>query len=173
MNFTQAQEKLKSYGQEQVLKYFDELNDAEKEELLNQIAETDFSVTEMCTHKEKAAERGVITPLKAMELPEIEAEKKSYRKTGLDAIRAGKVGAVLLAGGMGTRLGSDAPKGMYNIGITKDVYIFERLICNLMKVVEEAGSYVPLFVMTSEKNHEATVGFFKEHDFFGYDKTNV
>lgn len=173
MNFTQAQEKLKSYGQEQVLKYFDELNDAEKEELLNQIAETDFSVTEMCTHKEKAAERGVITPLKAMELPEIEAEKKSYRKIGLDAIRAGKVGAVLLAGGMGTRLGSDAPKGMYNIGITKDVYIFERLICNLMKVVEEAGSYVPLFVMTSEKNHEATVGFFKEHDFFGYDKTNV
>lgn len=173
MNFTQAQEKLKSYGQEQVLKYFDELNDAEKEELLNQIAETDFSVTEMCTHKEKAAERGVITPLKAMELSEIEAEKESYRKTGLDAIRAGKVGAVLLAGGMGTRLGSDAPKGMYNIGITKDVYIFERLICNLMKVVEEAGSYVPLFVMTSEKNHEATVGFFKEHDFFGYDKTNV
>ena len=173
MNFTQAQEKLKSYGQEQVLKYFDELNDAEKEELLNQIAETDFSVTEMCTHKEKAAERGVITPLKAMELPEIEAEKESYRKTGLDAVRAGKVGAVLLAGGMGTRLGSDAPKGMYNIGITKDVYIFERLICNLMKVVEEAGSYVPLFVMTSEKNHEATVGFFKEHDFFGYDKTNV
>lgn len=65
MNFTQAQEKLKSYGQEQVLKYFDELNDAEKEELLNQIAETDFSVTEMCTHKEKAAERGVITPLKS------------------------------------------------------------------------------------------------------------
>ena len=56
MNFTQAQEKLKSYGQEQVLKYFDELNDAEKEELLNQIAETDFSVTEMCTHKEKAKE---------------------------------------------------------------------------------------------------------------------
>ena len=38
-----------------------------------------------------------------------------------------------MAGGMGTRLGSDAPKGMYNIGITKDVYIFERLICNLMR----------------------------------------
>lgn len=82
-----------------------------------------FSVTEMCTHKEKAAERGVITPLKAMELPEIEAEKESYRKIGLDAIRAGKVGAVLLAGGMGTRLGSDAPKGMYNIGITR-MFIF-------------------------------------------------
>ena len=57
MNFTQAQEKLKSYGQEQVLKYFDELNDAEKEELLNQIAETDFSVTEMCTHKRKGSRK--------------------------------------------------------------------------------------------------------------------
>lgn len=52
MNFTQAQEKLKSYGQEQVLKYFDELNDAEKEELLYQIAETDFPLPK-CAHIKK------------------------------------------------------------------------------------------------------------------------
>ena len=84
------------------------------------------------------------------------------------AIRDGKVGAVLLAGGMGTRLGSDAPKGVYNIGITKDVYIFERLVQNLMQVVDETGAYIHLFVMTSEKNNDITVEFFKEHNYFGY-----
>ena len=75
---------------------------------------------------------------------------------------------MLLAGGMGTRLGSDHPKGMYNIGITKDVYIFQRLIENLLDVVKEAEAYVPLYVMTSDKNHEDTTAFLKEHDYFGY-----
>ena len=60
---------------------------------------------------------------------------------------------MLLAGGMGTRLGSDNPKCMYDIGITRHVYIMQRLIENLMDVVREAdGTFVPLFIMTSEKN---------------------
>ncbi len=87
---------------------------------------------------------------------------------GLDAIRAGKVGAVLLAGGMGTRLGSDAPKGVYNIGLTKEVFIFQRLIENLLEVVRQADAWIHLFVMTSDKNHEATTAFFKEKNYFGY-----
>lgn len=74
---------------------------------------------------------------------------------------------------MGTRLGSDDPKGMYNIGITKDVYIFERLICNLLEVVKEADAWVHLFVMTSDKNHEATVKFLAEKAFFGYKEEYV
>ena len=69
---------------------------------------------------------------------------------------------------MGTRLGSDKPKGMYNIGETKDVYIFEMLIRNLMDVVNETGAWVPLYVMTSEKNNDDTINFFKEMNYFGY-----
>lgn len=69
---------------------------------------------------------------------------------------------------MGTRLGSDNPKGMYDIGVTKPMYIFERLICNLMDVVRESGEFIHLFVMTSDKNHTATTTFFKEQNFFGY-----
>ena len=80
---------------------------------------------------------------------------------------------MLLAGGMGTRLGSDDPKGMYNIGITKNVYIFERLIGNLMDVVNQTGSYIHLFVMTSEKNHDKTVDFFEKMNYFGYDRDYV
>ena len=136
ITYTQAKEKLEQYGQEHVLKYYEELEAAEKEELLAQIEETDFSVVESCMHMDEIAQKGTISPLKAMELPEIEENRDCYMETGIKAIKEGKVGAVLLAGGMGTRLGSDDPKGMYNIGITKDMYIFERLICNLMDVVK-------------------------------------
>lgn len=168
ITYTQAKEKLEQYGQEHVLKYYEELEAAEKEELLAQIEETDFSVVESCMHMDEIAQKGAISPLKAMELPEIEENRDCYRETGIKAIKEGKVGAVLLAGGMGTRLGSDDPKGMYNIGITKDMYIFERLICNLMDVVKAADAWIHLFVMTSDKNHEATVKFLTEKAFFGY-----
>lgn len=173
ISYIQAKEKLAKYGQEHVLKYFEELNDAGKAELLTQIEETDFSVVESCKHMEEIAKKGEISPLKAMELPEIEANRENYAKIGVKAIQDGKVGAVLLAGGMGTRLGSDDPKGMYNIGITKDMYIFERLICNLMDVVKVADAWLHLFVMTSDKNHEATVNFLTEKEFFGYKKEYI
>ena len=75
---------------------------------------------------------------------------------------------MLLAGGMGTRLGYDEPKGMYDIGITKSVYIFERIISNLLDVVQKASAWIHLFIMTSDKNHERTVAFLAEHDYFGY-----
>lgn len=168
MTFEQAQAKCKEYGQEHVLKYYGELTAEQQQALLAQIDATDMSILAACHNKEDIAKKGVITPLAAMELSEIEANKESFTATGIEAIRAGKVGAVLLAGGMGTRLGSDNPKGMYNVGITRELYIFECLINNLMDVVRQADAWVHLFVMTSDKNHEATVAFLKEHDYFGY-----
>ncbi|MBO4290879.1 MAG: UDPGP type 1 family protein [Lachnospiraceae bacterium] len=173
MTYEQVKEKVEKYGQEQVLKYVDELSDSEKETLFAQIEATDMDVIECCKHKEDMVKRGVISPLGAMELSEIEANRESFTKTGLEAIRAGKVGAVLLAGGMGTRLGSDNPKGMYNVGLTHELYIFECLINNLMDVVKQAGNFIHLFVMTSDKNNDATIGFLTEHNFFGYDKEYV
>ena len=168
MTLEQAKEKLVKFGQEHVLKYYDELSEAQKQELLDQIEATDMSILEACKHKEDLAQKGVITPLAAMELSEIEANKESFTATGLEAIRAGKVGALLLAGGMGTRLGSDNPKGMYNVGLTRELYIFECLINNLMDVVRQADAWIHLFVMTSDKNNDATISFLKEHDYFGY-----
>ncbi len=173
-SFEEAKEKLSASGQEHALQYFDELNEEQKEALLNQIEALDFTVTGCAGKGENAQVRGEITPLDAMELSEIKAREDELRTIGLDAIRAGKVGAVLLAGGMGTRLGSDNPKCMYDIGINRPVFIMQRLIENLMDVVKEAdGTYVPLFIMTSDKNHEATTSFMKEHDYFGYDKDKI
>ncbi len=168
MTLARAKEKLQKYGQEHVLKFYHELSEQEQANLLEQIENSDMDILDSCMHQEKLQERGVITPLAAMEIPEIAANRESFTATGLEAIRAGKVGAVLLAGGMGTRLGSDAPKGVYNVGITREIYIFECLVNNLMEVVRQADAWIHLFVMTSDKNHEATVKFLTDHEFFGY-----
>ncbi len=168
MTFEAAKQKCEKYGQEHVLKYYEELSVAEQEALLTQIEETDMSILEKCKNMEELAKKGVISPLAAMELDEIEANKESFTATGMKAIQDGKVAAVLLAGGMGTRLGSDDPKGMYNIGETKDLYIFECLVNNLMDVVKQTGAWIHFFIMTSDKNNDATIKFLTEHEFFGY-----
>lgn len=173
MGYQEAYDKLANYGQQHVLQYYEELGRQEQEQLLLQIEQTDFDVLSLCKKKETLNPRGEITPIGVMQLPEIEAKREEYTTTGLEAIRAGKVGAVLLAGGMGTRLGSDAPKGVYNIGLTKEVFIFQRLIENLLEVVNQAGAWIPLYVMTSDKNHETTVAFFKEKEYFGYNADYV
>lgn len=168
MTLAEAKQKLARYGQEHVLKYYEELDEAGREALLQQIAETDMSILASCMHKEELAQRGEITPLAAMELEEIAANRKSFTAAGLEAIRDGMVGAVLLAGGMGTRLGSDNPKCMYNVGVTRELYIFECLVNNLMDVVRQSGCWIHLFVMTSEKNNDTTIRFMQEKAFFGY-----
>ena len=136
--------------------------------LVDQLNEMDWSYLDL-VHGEKEQKRGKFAPLGALELPEIEAKKASYKETGLDAIKNTKVAAILLAGGQGTRLGFDKAKGMYNIGVSKDLYIFEQLIRNLQKVTDEANAIVPLYIMTSDKNDAQTREFFDEHNYFGYD----
>ncbi len=168
MNLEQAKNKLAKNGQEHVLTYYEQLSSAEQVQLIAQIDDTDFSVVERINHKPEDDDRGVITPIQALQLPQINENKEAYIQTGLEAIRAGKVAAVLLAGGMGTRLGSDNPKGMYDIGLTKPVYIFQRIVRNLLDVVDMSGTWIHLFIMTSDKNHEATVAFFKEKEYFSY-----
>ncbi len=174
MSYEQAKSLLEKYGQTQLLKYYAELNDSQKEYLLKQISEIDFGLLDLVKDGESVSEKGVITPLDdAVSIKDIEENKEKYTAIGVDAIKQGKVAALLLAGGMGTRLGSDKPKGMYNIGETKDVYIFEMLIRNLLDVVNQTGAWVPLYIMTSEKNNDDTVNFFKEKNYFGYDPDYV
>lgn len=168
MTYEEAYKKLEAAGQTHVLKYYNVLSSDEQRDLLSQIDLTDFTVLSSLDNKEELTKKGTISPLGAMELSEIKENEEEFTKRGIKAIKAGEVGAVLLAGGMGTRLGSDDPKGMYNIGITKDVYIFERIITNLLDVVKKTETWIHLFVMTSDKNHEKTVTFLIKNKFFGY-----
>lgn len=164
---------LKEHGQEHIYEAYEKLDAARKEKLAAQVEKIDWSMVAMAGHEELAQQRGKLEPLSALEVSEIEANKAKYEQVGIDAIKASKVGAVLLAGGQGTRLGSDGPKGKYNIGITKDVYIFERLIRNLLDVTDKAGCFVPLYIMTSDKNNDETIAFFEEKNYFGYPKDFV
>ena len=174
MTLEEAKKLLSGYGQEHLLRYYDELDTAGQADLLAQIERIDFSLLDnLKADGDNTVKRGTFEPLGAVTIRDIEANSSEYKKLGLEAIKAGKTAAILLAGGQGTRLGFDKPKGMFNVGVTKELYIFECLINNLMKVVDEAGAWVPLCVMTSEKNNDDTVNFFKEKNYFGYNKDFV
>lgn len=165
-------EKLKQINQEHLLAFENELNEKQKLELHTQIQELNFSYLEELNIKEIKS-NDVITPIKALTVEEITKQENSFKKVGIEALKQQKIGALLLAGGMGTRLGSDNPKGMYNIGKTKDVYIFQRIVENLLDVVSICGKPVPFFIMTSEKNNDTTINFFKKHNYFGYNPEYV
>ena len=149
MVYEEALKKLSSYGQEHLLAFYDSLSDEQRASLLDQIEETDFSVISALANEKANTARGELSPLSAMTVAQIEERKEEFTRVGLQAIREGKVCAVLLAGGMGTRLGSADPKGM-------------------LDVVRESGTWIRLFVMTSDVNDAKTRAFFAEHDYFGY-----
>ncbi len=167
MTKEKAKEILTSHNQLHVLDRFDELSEEQQEVLLSQIDKLDWEVIDSA-REEEAVARGKLAPLGAVEIPEIEKRHEEFVEEGLKEIRAGKVGAVLLAGGMGTRLGHQGPKGTLDIGQTRHLYVFECLIANLLEVTDMAEVYIPLYVMTSEKNHNETVRFFEDENYFGY-----
>ena len=164
--------KTSKYNQQHLFKFQDELSNDQKLELYEQINNTDFSLIEEIG-KPQIENKGKIEPILALTINEIKNNKETYEGVGIKALEEYQVGALLLAGGMGTRLGSDDPKGMYNIGKTKDVYIFQRLIENLLEVVNKTGKFVPLFIMTSEKNDAKTKEFLKSKNYFGYNENFI
>lgn len=170
MNYNEAYEKLKKINQLHLLKWYDELDEEEKKKLLKNIEVTDFSVLNM-NGSNKAQEK--IEPLKTLTLNEIKLEYEEDKKIGLELLSKGKLACILLAGGMGSRLGSENPKGMYNIGINKELSIFECQMNTLKNVVKECGKYIYLFIMTSPLNDTSTRNYFIEKNYFGYDKNYI
>ena len=167
--FDSVKKLLQNKGQEHLLNGFSSLEKAEQEELLKEISEIDWSMLEV----ESAERTGKIEPLEGLSRAEINSRYCEFEEAGASLLKAGKVGAVMLAGGMGTRLGSSAPKGTYNLGLTKPVYIFECLIKNLLEVTNKYGARVPLLIMTSDKNDAQTRAFLSEHAYFGYPQEDV
>ena len=174
MTYEQAKVLLEKKGQAHLLKYYDELSEASKAKLLNAIEELNWSFEEDLKHpSDLTGKDRAIHPIKGLHQEEIQKRKADFEAIGVEALKQGKVAAVLLAGGMGTRLGVDGPKGAYDIGITKPLYIFEQQMNNLKEVNEKCGVLVPLYIMTSDKNHAQTVAFWQEHGYFGYPETEV
>ena len=169
----ELKEKLIAEGQQQLLSVLEKLDAGKKAQLTEQLKAIDWDTVNLWKHPEDLSGKGRVQPIAGLSLQDIQKRRDEFEQIGEKAIKQGKVGAVLLAGGQGTRLGSDAPKGAYNIGLTKPLYIFEQLICNLLDVCKKCNSFVPLFVMTSQKNDADTKQFLAEHGYFGYPESHV
>lgn len=94
-----------------------------------------------------------------------------YYTCGMEAIQQNKVATILLAGGQGTRLGYDGPKGMYDIGLASGKSLFCLIAQRILKLIQLAGGQqaarIPLYIMTSPMNHEQTQEYFQANDYFG------
>lgn len=175
----QAIEIIKKHGQQHLLQYYDELNDEEQENLLDQILAIDFQFVSslynnLVVNNTNNQEKADISPLKATNLNECtEEQRKNYYDIGLEAIKSGKVGAFLVAGGQGSRLGYNGPKGRFSIGLPSNKSLFQIQGERLTNISNKSGKYVPWYIMTSPENHIATVSFFEKNDYFGYPKEEV
>ena len=174
MQYEQAKTLLEEKGQSHLLKYYDELPEEGKAKLLAAIEELNWDFEDaLANPADLTGANRDISPISGLRHSVIEKRKAEFEEIGVQAIKDGKVAAVLLAGGMGTRLGVDGPKGAYDIGITKPLYIFEQQMRNLQEVTAKCGVTVPLYIMTSDKNHEQTTSFWKANGYFGYEEKDV
>lgn len=166
MDYKKAYDILEKYDQLHLLKHYESLTAEMQKNLLAQIDEIDFSVLDAL--KEEKNEYKDIQPVAALQMDKIEENKQLYEARGITAIKNGELALVLLAGGQGTRLGFSGPKGTYNVGETRDLFIFQLLIEHTLDVVKQTDTWIPFYIMTSDKNHDETKSFFKAHNYFGY-----
>ncbi len=166
-------ELLQEHNQEHLLWYYDRLTNEKQANLAAQLEKLEWRLLKLSERGNVSQERGEIKPLAGLNREQIEANREAFEKAGLQAIKQSKAGAVLLAGGQGTRLGCSGPKGNYNIGVTREVYIYELLFDNILQVVHKTAAWIPLYIMTSDKTHEETTKFLMEHQYFGYNEAYI
>ena len=164
---------LKKYGQEHLLNHYDDLDENKKEELINQINQIDFDLVNdlyNSTKQTKTNSHDKIEAIDYLDKYKLNDKYKYYESIGKKAIKEGKLAAVTMAGGQGTRLGHDGPKGTYDIGLDSHKSLFELLCDNLKEEGKKYGVVIPWFIMTSRENNKDTIKFFEKHKYFGYQK---
>lgn len=177
MNKKDAENVLKKYGQEHLLKFYDELSEEEQERLLKQIENIDFEAMKELynlSKKEFDFKDQKIEPMEHLDKSKLsEEELENYKKIGEKIIKQGELAVVTMAGGQGTRLGHNGPKGTYDLGLDSHKSIFEILCENLKRSFEEYGVKLPWYIMTSKENDQETKKFFEDNNYFGYGKENI
>ena len=168
----EAKELLKEYNQEHISKFIDEIDEEKAEELIEQIHTIDFhQITELYNNTKKTIEfkESKIEPLKYLDKAKLTFEQtQRFDELGSDVVKKGQYAVVTMAGGQGTRLGHNGPKGTFDIGLDSHKPIFEILCDTLKKAQEKYGEYCVWYIMTSNENNEATVSFFEKNKFFCY-----
>ena len=164
---------LKKYGQEHLLNNFEKLDDIHKEKLLEEIENIDFELMNSLyekTKKEISNNKDEITPIEYLDKFKLGEKYKYYEELGKKAIKEGQLAVVTMAGGQGTRLGHNGPKGTYDIGLDSHKSLFELLSDSIKSEGKKYGVNIPWFIMTSRENNKETIEFFKQNRNFGHQK---
>lgn len=172
----EAISKLKKYNQEHILKY--DLNNKQQEELEKQIENIDFEQLKSLyesTKKEKCIEEKKIEHIPYTDKTKLTKEEQlSLFEIGEQVIKQGHYAVITMAGGQGTRLGHNGPKGTYALDtINGKKYIFEIIIDRLKKAEKQYNVTIPWYVMTSKENHQDTILFLEKNNYFGYNKDKI
>ncbi len=169
---------LKAYNQEHIIKLLQNLDEEHKENLINDIYNIDFhQIMELYENTKKPID---IKESKIENIDYLDKAKLSkkdlekYNELGENIIRSGQYAVVTMAGGQGTRLGHNGPKGTFKLDVYgKGKYLFEILADNLKEANDKYGVVIPWYIMTSHENNKQTVEFLKKHNYFGYDEDSI
>jgi len=181
MNIDELRGKLTAIGQDQVLRFYDTLNPHQRQRLEGQLAGQDMDLLSSLaeqyvrTKPRIALPREIrpVTPLPQRPAPGQEKLYADARARGDELLKQGKVGAFLVAGGQGTRLGYDGPKGEFPVTPIKHKPLFQVFAEQLHNHSRIAMKAIPWYIMTSEANDAATRAFFKKHLYFGYPEDHI
>ena len=173
-----AIELLNSYNQTHIVNLLKKLDEVKKQELLEQIDKIDFGqIMELYdnTKKEIEIKENKIEAIGYLDKAKLTKEQKEeFDKLGEEVIRNREYAVVTMAGGQGTRLGHNGPKGTFKLDVYgKGKYLFEILVDNLQEANQKYNTIIPWYIMTSIENNKDTVEFLEKHNYFGYPKENV
>jgi UDP-N-acetylglucosamine/UDP-N-acetylgalactosamine diphosphorylase len=169
-------ERLERYGQGHLLRWWDELADAPRRRLMSEVATIDLDQLQRLNDELVRGEGSPtpsaddVRPIEGVRLPQTDGERVAQRRAagvGADAMSAGEVGVILVAGGSGTRLGFEGPKGTFPIGPVSSASLFQIHAEKIVALGRRFGRPIPLYIMTSPENHQATVDFFQANGRFG------
>lgn len=172
------EEKLLKYNQNHILELLSNLNSKEKQALEEQILNLDFDhIFKLYSQTKIKKEINIqeISPIKYVDKERIEnKEKERIQKIGEQIIKNNQYAVITMAGGQGTRLGFNGPKGTFQLDFGEyKKYIFEILAENLKKSKILYGVLPYWYIMTSEENNLETITFFENNKYFGYEKEKV
>jgi UDP-N-acetylglucosamine/UDP-N-acetylgalactosamine diphosphorylase len=163
MEYQQAFNKLEKMGQEHLLEHWQAITPTQQRQLLEQIVNLDEAIFLQQREVHVSPPVGHLQPF----LDYANIGNKREQKQGQRLISEGQVGCLLIAGGQGTRLRFNGPKGCFPITVIKHKTLFQLYAEKVIAASNQAGRPLPLAIMTSPINHKETVHFFQEHHFFG------
>ncbi|QDT13274.1 UTP--glucose-1-phosphate uridylyltransferase [Planctomycetes bacterium K23_9] len=180
MSFQQLQSKLQQHGQSHVLRFWETLDSDQQDRLQTQLDDIDLEqVASLVAGADEPIDFAAMAA-RATPPPAVKADgsgaawsNQDARQRGEQALRDGQIGAVLVAGGQGTRLGFDQPKGMFPIGPVSQRTLFQFFADRLIAIGEHYGVDIPLYIMTSEATDADTKAYFETNDYLGLNRDNV